>query len=311
MKPDAVFRHIERLPSGIGTGPVTPGCIVLEGGAFRGVYTSGVLDALMESGIHMACTVGVSAGAMNGLNYVSRQIGRSGRINLRYRHDPRYVGLHAVRRNQGIIGFDFVFGYMQHVPDFDWKNFRDPDRSFYAVVTNLETAKAEYISRDSGISPFRAVRASASMPYISRPVTLRGKPYLDGGCAVGIPVQWAIEQGFEKIVVVRTRERGFRKSKAVPGDHLHKENLLYHQYPDFARLLVEGNLRYNGECALTERLAAAGRIALIAPSRPPEVGRLEPDMEKLGALYQLGYADGREQLPALCAYLGIREENEQ
>lgn len=300
---EAVYSRIRALPVGSAGDRLIPGCIVLEGGAFRGLYTSGVLDALMEAGINMQCTVGVSAGAMNGMNYVSGQIGRSGRINLRYRHDNRYVGLEAVRRNGGLIGFDFVFGHMDYVAEFDWKTFLDPRRDFYAVVTDLESAQPVYLHRDCGVSVSQAVRASASMPYVSRPVMLNGKPCLDGGCSVNIPVQWALLQGYEKIIVIRTRPFGFRKPLSTVH-RVNAEELVYRNYPEFAQGLLHGHARYNGEMALTEQLAASGRIALIAPSQPVTVGRLERDMEKLGALYQLGRHDGMQSLPMLEKYLG-------
>lgn len=300
---ETVYSRIRELPVGSAGADIIPGCMVLEGGAFRGVYSSGVLDALMEAGINMQCTVGVSAGAMNGMNYVSGQIGRSGRINLRYRRDSRYVGLGAVRRNGGLIGFDFVFGHMDYVAEFDWRAFLDPRRDFYAVVTNLETAQPEYIHRDSGISVSQAVRASASMPYVSKPVMLQGKPCLDGGCSVNIPVQWAVRQGFEKIIVVRTRPVGFRKP-IIAKHRVNAETVLYRSYPEFAGLLLHSRARYNGEMALTEQLAASGRIFSVAPSQEVTVGRLERDMEKLGWLYRLGYHDGKNALPGILAYLG-------
>jgi hypothetical protein len=156
MKKIQVYSGIGALPSGSASDNITEGCMVLEGGAFRGVYTSGVLDALMEEDINMRCTVGVSAGALNGVNYVTGQIGRSGRINLRYRHDSRYVGAKAIRRNKGIIGFDFVFGDMDRVPPLDKKRFMDRSRQFYIVVTNLKTGRTEYLEKNSGIPPLRA-----------------------------------------------------------------------------------------------------------------------------------------------------------
>ena len=107
-KKNKIFSGLDRLPKGLASEHLTEGCVVLEGGAFRGLYTSGVLDALMEAGINLSCTVGVSAGALNGMNYVSGQIGRSGRLNLTYRHDSRYVGLKAIHKNRGVIGFDFI-----------------------------------------------------------------------------------------------------------------------------------------------------------------------------------------------------------
>lgn len=299
----AFYSGLKALPSGRAGDSITEGCIILEGGAFRGLYTSGVLDVLMEAGLNFQCTVGVSAGALNGMNYVAGQIGRSARINLRYRHDHHYVGLRALRRNRGLIGFDFVFGHLDGVPAFDQQRFSDRRRSYYAVVTNLNTGLPEFIGKDSCTSIFQAVRASASMPYISRPVMIRQQPCLDGGCAVNIPYQWALDQGFEKIVVIRTRQRSFRKQvRPAAGGLLRKESL-YLAYPAFREQLLHADERYNRECAELERLENAGRIAVIAPSQPVNVMRLEPDMEKLGALYYLGYHDAKAALPALLDYL--------
>lgn len=301
MKKMQVYSGIETLPKGRASDNITEGCIVLEGGAFRGVYTSGVLDALMEEDINMRCTVGVSAGALNGVNYVSGQIGRSGRINLRYRHDSRYVGPKAIRRNKGIIGFDFVFGDMAKVPPLDKKRFMDKSRQFYAVVTNLETGKAEYLEKNSGIPPLRAVRASASMPFVSKPVIINGKPYLDGGCSCKIPYQFAIDKGFEKIIVIKTRYAEFRKP--VSERRLRAENVVYRNYPRFARALINSNEDYNRQCDELERLAAEGRIFLITPSEAVSVSRLEGDMEKLGHVYNMGYDDAKNELERLREYL--------
>ena len=301
MKKIKVYSGIETLPKGSASDNITEGCIVLEGGAFRGVYTSGVLDALMEEDINMRCTVGVSAGALNGVNYVSGQIGRSGRINLRYRHDSRYVGPKAIRRNKGIIGFDFVFGDMAKVPPLDKKRFMDKSRQFYAVVTDLKTGKAEYLEKNSGIPPLRAVRASASMPFVSKPVIINGRPYLDGGCSCKIPYQFAIDKGFEKIIVIKTRHGDFRKS--VSDRKLRAENVVYRNYPEFAKALINSNADYNRQCDELERLAAEGRIFLITPSENITVSRLEGDMEKLGHVYNMGYNDAKNELERLREYL--------
>ena len=304
MKKIQVYSGIETLPRGRASDNITEGCIVLEGGAFRGVYTSGVLDALMEEDINMRCTVGVSAGALNGVNYVSGQIGRSGRINLRYRHDSRYVGPKAIYRNKGIIGFDFVFGDMAKVPPLDKKRFMEKSRQFYAVVTNVKTGKTEYLEKNSGIPPLRAVRASASMPFVSRPVIINGKPYLDGGCSCKIPYQFAIDKGFEKIIVIKTRPAEFRKS--VSDRKLRAENIVYRNYPMFAKSLINSTEDYNRQCDELERLAAEGRIFLITPSENVSVSRLEGDMEKLGHVYNMGYNDARNELERLREYLNKR-----
>lgn len=157
-KKNKVFSGLDRLPKGLASEQLTEGCVVLEGGAFRGLYTSGVLDALMEAGINLSCTVGVSAGALNGMNYVSGQIGRSGRLNLTYRHDSRYVGLKAIRKNRGVIGFDFILKNVNKEDPLNEERFFRPDRRFIvsprtvsqAGPGTLKKARAKRSSRPSG-----------------------------------------------------------------------------------------------------------------------------------------------------------------
>lgn len=297
-----VYSGIYDLPEGHASEEVTDGCIIIEGGAFRGLYASGALDALMEEGINMRCTVGVSAGAMNGVNYVSGQIGRSARINLRFRHDSRYVGAQAIRKNRGIIGFDFVFGKMEGIEELDMDRFADESREFYAVVTNLNTGETEYIEKNSGRNIFRAVQASASMPFVSKPVMIDRQPYLDGGCSCKIPYQFALSKGFEKILVIRTRDADYRRK-----DRSHKvvypENLVYAAYPSFAAKLISSNRDYNFLCDELDILEREGRLMTITPSEKVSVSRLEGDVEKLGRLYYLGYNDVKDNIERIKEYL--------
>lgn len=167
------FSGISKLPNGNTSNKIVPGCIVLEGGAFRGLYTSGVLDALMQFEINMQCTVGTSAGALNGFNYVAGQIGRSARINLGYRHDSRYVGLEAFKNNKGIIGFDFLMKGTQYFDPLNTPRFMNPTRDFIAVCTNCKTGRPEYFSKNKTQDIFKAVQASATMPYVSRWLKLK------------------------------------------------------------------------------------------------------------------------------------------
>lgn len=295
-----IFSGIDRLPSGTATNQILDGCLVLEGGAFRGIYTCGVLDALMEHHINLQCTIGVSAGAMTGVNYVAGHIGRAARINLRYRHDPRYVGLPAIRHNHGIIGFDFVFEDVQEAYPFDEKRFFAPERRFLAVATDCLTGQPAYFEKGKTSDIFQAVRASASMPYVSKMVPIDGRPYLDGGCSTKIPYEWALQQNFEKIVVVKTRPDSFRRE-------VHQKHTLpkrfYAAYPQLVESLEKSNECYNAQCDQIEQLRKKGRLFVISPSQPVSVRRLEKDMEKLGALYYLGYQDGNQSIQALKEYL--------
>ena len=291
------------LPNGVANDTVTPGCLVLEGGAFRGVYTEGVIDLMMLMGINFQTTVGTSAGALNGMNYVSGQIGRAARLNLLYRHDQRYVGLTAMRRNKGVIGFDFMFSNeIDAVEPYDLDRLMRGDRRFLACVSNLRTGKAEYHEAGKCEDIFQSARASASMPFLSKPVMIGGTPYLDGGCCCKVPYQWALDEGFEKIVVVRTRDRDYRKDlsnhRAQGAAHA-----VYHAYPAFAEALANSSADYNAQCEALLELERSGRIFTIAPSIPVDITRLEGDTAKLRALYDLGAKDMTDALPALRAYL--------
>ena len=296
-----VFSGLDQLPRGYASSQLTKGCLVLEGGAFRGLYSAGVLDALMTAGINLQCTIGVSAGAMNGVNYVSGQIGRSARTSLRYRHDGRYVGLPAYWKNHGIIGFDFLFTEVEERDPLDRERFFSPERDFIAVATNCLTGRPEYFRRGTCSDIFQAVRASASMPYVSRMVNVDGIPCLDGGCSMKIPYPWALDQGFEKIVVIKTRHREFRRSIRRSGGLPPK--LFYHSYPALAESLASSQRNYNAQCDELERLEKDGRLFVLSPSQPVTVSRMEPDMEKLGALYYLGYQDTMANLKTLHSYL--------
>ena len=305
LKESGVYPGLSSIPTGQAKNWLVPGCLVLEGGAFRGTYTAGVLDALMQADVNLQTTIGVSAGALIGLNYVSGQIGRAGRMNLLFRHDDRYVGLTAVRNNKGVIGFDFMFrNDLEGVEPFDMERLLRPERRFLAVASNLRTGKEAYFEAGQCEDIFLACQASASMPYVSMPVQIGEDPYLDGGCCCKIPYQWALDQGFEKIVVVRTRDRAFRK-EITPLKSRAAASTIYRHYPEFANAVEHSDEAYNAQCDALEQLEAEGRIFTIAPSRPVEISRLEGDMEKLGALYDLGYMDARNHLDDLMEYLGL------
>ncbi len=301
------YSGVAGLPKSTASEILVPGCLVAEGGSLRGVYTAGVMDALMLHDINLQTTVGVSAGAMCGFNYVSGQIGRTARFNLSNRFNQRYVGLPAFLVNRSPFGFRYVFHGKTNVEPFDEARFDRPERRFVAVACNIETGQAEYFEKGKTPDIFRAIRASASLPIFSEAVRIGDQRYLDGGCAVNIAYQWALDEGFEKILVVRTRDRSFRKTaarsagRAGLGEKLEARE--YRRYPRLREALHGADARYDRECEELLRLEAEGRIFVIAPSVPPEISRLERDLEKLGALYWLGYHDAEASLPALRDYL--------
>lgn len=300
-KKSKVYSKIDSLPDGRASDTIVPGCLVLEGGALRGVYTSGVLDALMKNNVNIQTVVGVSAGALNGMNYISGQIGRSARINLGYRHDSRYFGLKALRRNKSIFGFKFLFEEYDAMDPFDFDRFNRPERRFIAAATSCERGEQVYYEKGKCKDLIQAIRASSAMQILSKPVDVGGEKCLDGGASMRIPIKFALDEKFEKIVVIRTRDREYRKKKKKSRS----QAFIYRSYPNFAESLRNGNFEYNLECDSIDAMEESGRLFQILPSKPVEVGRLENDMEKLGELYHQGYADAVAVLPALRKYLGI------
>jgi len=297
-----VYSKIDALPTGKTSNEITKGCLVLEGGGWKGLYTLGVLDYLMEKGVNFSSVVGVSAGALSALGYVAGQIGWGARIDLTYRHDRNYCGIGAFRRDHGITGFSYLFDDILREHPLDEARLNDPARRLAVSATNLQTGEVEYFEKGS-CDIFKAVRASASVPYVTRPVVIGGIPYLDGGCAEKIPFPWSETCGEEKIVVVRTRELSYRRKPETSK----LAGRIYRKYPNFVKSLEAVNENYNCMVELLEKKAAADEIFMIAPSEPVTVSRFDGDMEKLGALYWLGYHDMEGSIERLDRYLGKAE----
>jgi len=295
-----VYSGIQSLPKGNSSDILTDGCICLEGGAFRGVYTSGVLDALMENDINFKCVIGVSAGALNGYNYVSGQIGRSGWINLAHRHDSKYVGGRAFLHSKSPLNLDYLFNEVAKDWPFDQERFDNPERRYIAVATHYGTGRSMYFEKGVCEDIESAVKASASLPYMTAPVMVDGVPCLDGGAnGCKIPYEWALDNDFSKIVIVKTREHGYRREIGDSEFPLR----YYHKTPKFAKALQESDEVANRQLEEIERLSKEKRVFVIEPSEPVNVSRLESDMEKLGDLYYLGYNDTLEKIAGLREYL--------
>ena len=293
-----VYKDIDNLPVGRATTKLTRGCLVLEGGGWKGLYTLGVLDSMRENGIELTSVVGVSAGALSAVGYVSGQIGWGARIDLAYRHDGNYCGFGALRRSHGITGFDYLYDDIFRAHPLDKRRLGASPQRLAVSAANMLTGRVEYFEKGK-CDLLRAVRASASVPYVSMPVMINGVPYLDGGCVEKIPYRWAEQSGERKTVVVRTRELGFRRKTGTSP----LTRLMYRNYPEFARALENVNGNFNSDVEELERRAASGEIFLIAPSEEVQVTRFDGDMDKLGALYWLGYTDANALAAALKDYL--------
>lgn len=265
--------------------------LVLEGGGMRGVFTSGVLDAFMKHDLYFSYVVAVSAGACNGMSYFSRQPRRARISNIDYLARYQYIGLrHLV--TQGCI-FDRKLLYdkfpNQLLP-FDFDTFFQNDGIFEMVTTNCLTGQPMYLSeRHDRQRALDIVRASSSLPYVSKIVTVDGIPMLDGGITDSIPVQRAFDMGHQHNVVVLTRNKGWRdtgKDRRIP--------YLYRNYPRLRVALNHRHKSYNEQIQMVDNLEAAGKITCIRPIRPLEVGRIEKDTDKLERLYEEGFSLGEE-----------------
>lgn len=261
--------------------------LVLEGGGLRGVFTCGVLDCFMDHGIRFPFTVGVSAGACNGLSYMSGQRGRAKSSNIDLMDKHHYVGLKYLLTQGCIMDFKLLFeDFPEKIIPYDYEAyFSNPDR-YVMVTTNCLTGKAEYLEEKSSSERVMSiVRASSSLPYVTKITYVDGIPMLDGGIADSIPVRFALDQGYEKLVVILTRNRGYRKKEGKTRI----AKAFYRKYHALQNALMERNIVYNRTMDLIESLEDQGKITVIRPIRPVEVGRMEKDTAKLSALYQEGY----------------------
>lgn len=277
--------------------------MLLEGGSYRGIYTSGVLDVLMEHDIYPDCVVGVSAGSLNGLGYVAKQPGRSRDIVLNYGMDPRYVGVKALRREHNLVGFDFILREAQALVPFDTETFYHSGIKFYAVAVNCRTGMQEYIDRDESEDILTAVAASSSMPFFCRKVKIGDEEYLDGGTGKHLPLEFLAQHPeYERVVVVLTRRLSYRK-KAPGGAMKNLARRLYRDYPKLLdNILGEAEI-YAAEREELLRLEQEGRILVIQPEEELDIGRLERDVEKLKAGYAAGRRDGEKHWARVQEYL--------
>lgn len=274
--------------------------LVLEGGGLRGLYTVGVLDIFMDNDIKVDGIIGVSAGALFGVNYPSKQRGRGLRYNLRFAKDPRYMSFRSLIKTGNIVGKEFAYYEVPFKLDvFDEETFEKSGVDFYAVVTNVETGKPEYIKVDNLREQMEVFRATSSMPIVSKIVEVDGKKYLDGGCSDSIPVKKCIEMGYDKVVVVLTRPLDYRKK----DENGALNALWYRKYPEFVKTLNNRPKDYNNTVEEIIELEKQGKIFVIRPSMTVPIKRIEHDPVVMQRMYDLGVEDSKKQIEALKEYL--------
>ncbi|HHW7567570.1 TPA: patatin-like phospholipase family protein [Mannheimia haemolytica] len=274
--------------------------LVLEGGGLRGIFTAGVLDVFLDEHIHIDGAIGVSAGALFGVNLPSKQKGRALRYNKKYAKDKRYMGLHSLLTTGNIVNRDFAYYELpSRLDPFDQQAFEASGMDFWVTVTNVETGEPEYIKIDNVFEQMEAFRATSSMPIVSKIVEIEGKKYLDGGVSDSIPVQKFIEMGYDKIIVVLTRPLEYRKKPSSMW--LFKR--FYKKYPKLVQRWENRYAEYNQAVEQIIQLNEKQQIFVIRPSRTVKISRLETDVNKIQAMYDLGVEDAKNALAGLRAYL--------
>lgn len=266
--------------------------LVVEGGGMRGIYTAGVLDFFMEKNIYFDDCYGVSAGACHLSSYLSKQIGRSLKVTLDYINDKRYCSINSLIKTGDMFGVEMLYN---RIPNelvlYDYETFNKFKGNFYSVVTNCKTGKAEYMKIQDMKKDIVTVRASSSLPLLSRIVEINGEEYLDGGITDSIPIKKSIEDGHHKNVVILTRDKTYRKSKA---SFLNIFKMKYKKYPNLIKAIEDRYKMYNDTIDFIEEKRRSGEVFVIQPKGPVNISRVEKDKRKLKALYDEGYNDAKE-----------------
>lgn len=267
--------------------------LVLEGGGMRGVFTSGVLDAFMKHQLYFRYIVAVSAGACNGLSYISRQPRRARLSNIDMLVKYNYIGLRHLVTQGCIFDPELLYDrFPNELIPYDYDTYFASPSTFEMVVTNCNTGRAEYLTEKDGDRQrlLDICRASSSLPYVSNVIDVDGQPYLDGGIVDSIPVGRAIDMGYDRNVLVLTRNRGYRntsKDRKIP-------KFIYKKYPRLRVALSRRIAEYNHQLDMVEEMEDKGLVDVIRPLRPMDVDRIEKDEKKLEALYEEGFQLGEE-----------------
>ena len=276
--------------------------IVMEGGALRTVFSTGVCDAFLEAGLLPDCFIGVSGGAAYGVSYLSRQNRRNLKMLCHYANDPRYMGLGNLLnpRNRAYFGLQFAYKDLPNrlVP-FDYETFAQYPGAAEAVVTNLLTGKPEYMPIPRGQDRDGVLRASCAMPLLFPIIHIGGQPYLDGGCSDPIPYQRAFDLGCDRVVVLLTRERSYRRK---PESLQPLMDRYYRQYPNFLNTMHRRAEEYNLCRERLFQLEREGRAIVLAPESTAGFSRTEKDVAKIRALWQAGYFQGRRMAEAVAMF---------
>lgn len=280
--------------------------LIMEGGAMRGLFSCGVLDVFLENDIRFDAAAGISAGAVFGCNFKSRQHGRPLRYNKRYCRDPRYCSFRSLLKTGDLYGADFCYRELPDVLDpFDRRAFRENPMGFYIGATDIESGEVVYhLCTDGGATDMDWMRASASMPAVSRPVEIGGRLYLDGGMVDALPYRYMRELGYNRNVLLLTQPRDYRKTRA---ETMPLMRLALRRYPKAIEAMSLRHEQYNRLMDEIDRDEQAGKILVLRPPEPLGVSRTEKDPEELERVYQIGRREGLRRLEEIQMFLKTPE----
>ena len=276
--------------------------LVLEGGGMRGLFTAGILDVLMENNVTFDGVVGVSAGATFGCNFISHQIGRTLRYNMSQRKNPKYMGIRSLIKTGDYVGGEYAYHVLPTKLDvFDFEAFEKNPTEFHVVTTNVRTGEAIYHRIDKvDYTGMEWIRASASMPIISRPVAIGDYEMLDGGIADSIPLKYFENEGFTKNIVILTQPKGFKKklTKLMP---VFKATM--RKYPAIIEGMSKRHLMYNSELEYITQQQEEGKCLVICPSDTLPIGRTEQTPKKMQFVYDMGRKAGEDNLETIKRFI--------
>lgn len=278
--------------------------LVLEGGGMRGLYTAGVLDFFLEKDMIFSYVIGVSAGACNATSYISRQKGRNKTVNTAFVDDWRYMSFKSLIKNGSLFGMDFIFDDIPNrIVPFDYETFYRSPVIFKIGVTDCITGKPLYFDKDNLNRNLTVLRASSSLPLLSPIVQFKGYHLLDGGITDPIPVRQAIADGYQKTVIVLTRNKGYQKEPLSNPLRLLLEKK-YRKYPRFVNAMLNRYKIYNETLDYIDELEQKRQTVVIRPSKKLEVDRFEKNAEKLIALHNQGFEDAATAYDRIISIIG-------
>ena len=275
--------------------------LVLEGGGMRALFTAGVLDALLDiKELDIDGIVGVSAGALFGVNYVSGQKERAIRYNIKYARDKRYMGFYSWITTGNAVNEEFAFYEIPFKLDvFDQEKFKQSKIDFYVVMTNVESGKPEYVLIKDVFKQMEYLRATSALPFASKIIEINGKKYLDGGISDSIPIDYCEDLGYDKIILVLTRPKNTHKEDKL--NFLYK--LVYRKYPNLVERLINMGKDYEVVLKKIKDLENKDKIFVIRPPEILKIGRLEKNKDKIQKVYDIGLNTGFNKIDNLLKYL--------